>query len=531
MKKNIVNIIIMFVQALFSSQIVCAQQNNIALQRRIVDEAISTIEDYETYATISDDEIRYSFVELFVNEEAPVYNDLLGLSTRNTLSVSEYSQLLSEGPHNKNALISNLKKEKIWNENGEWKVLISFDKTIAYSDRCGVYFSNQEFYDKEYRLEATLIYDDRVNKCKIEEIKGSIDSPNRLPEKYFVFKTEDDRDTRLSYNGTRLSFNSYGQTFLPGAMNKKLFKYVDSDAKITPIIDECNNVSMKYSPRKIRLKFHYDLSLGDAYKFDGADNALKVENNASNNFGVDFGYAFPTKGIMKTGLFIGVGFAQSQIDLGYTNADYSYTTKADVDGDSYTRHYQNLNVNQSIKMTDLTIPVYVDFNFQFSKVVHMYIDLGAKLYVNMSHKMDAAEGNAYIYGIYPHYANLRLDEHWGYNGFGNKTFSKTSLDHEDLLDVSSFTADAFAGLGFRINIPQTPLAIDLGINYQMGLMDVVKANSARVALSGTPDPSHALVYNVISGTESTEHLRNLTETFSNVKRQSLMFNAGLILKF
>ena len=94
MKKNIVNIIIMFVQALFSSQIVCAQQNTIALQRRIIDEAISTIEDYETYATISDDEIRYSFVDLFVSEEAQVYNDLLGLSFQNTLTAREYSQLL-----------------------------------------------------------------------------------------------------------------------------------------------------------------------------------------------------------------------------------------------------------------------------------------------------------------------------------------------------------------------------------------------------------------------------------------------------
>ena len=530
MKKNIVNII-MFVQALFSSQIVCAQQNTIALQRRIIDEAISTIEDYETYATISDDEIRYSFVDLFVSEEAQVYNDLLGLSFQNTLTAREYSQLLGEGPRNKNAQISNLKKEKIWNENGEWKVLFSFDKTIAYSDRCGVYYSNQEFYDKEYRLEATLIYDDRVNKCKIEEIKGSIDSPNRLPEKYFVFKTEDDRDTRLSYNGTRLSFNSYGQTFLPGAMNKKLFKYVDSDAKITPIVDECNNVSMKYRPRKIRLKFHYDLGLGDAYKLDGADNSIKKDKNAYTNFGMDFGFAFPTRGVMKTGLFLGVGFAQSQIDLGYTNSDYSYTTKADVDGDSYTRHYQNLNVNQSIKMTDLTIPVYVDFNFQFSKIVHMYIDLGAKLHMNMSNKIDKAEGKAYVYGIYPQYDNLRMDEHWGYNGFGNQTFSNKTLDNEELLDISKFTADAFAGLGFRINIPQTPLVVDLGVNYQMGLMDVVKANSKAVALSGKTDDSHALVYNTISGTNSKEHLRNLTESLSNVKRQTLLFSAGLMLKF
>lgn len=530
MKKNIINTIILSL-ALSSSQTIYAQQNNISMQRRVVDEAISTIEDYETYATISDDEIRYSFVDLFVSGEAPVYNDLLGLSNQSTLTAREYSQLLGEGPRNKNAVISNLKKERAWYDNGTWRVLFSFEKTLAYSDKCGVYFSSEEFYHQMYHLEATLVYDEQSRRCKIEEIKGSVDSSNKLSETYFVFQSEDERDARLSYNGTRLSFNSHGQTFLPGSMNKKLFKYVDADAKVTPVVDDCNKVSMKYRPRKTRLKFHYDFGLGDAYKLDGADNALKVDKNSSNNFGVDLGYVFPSKGIVKTGLFLGVGLSQSQIDLNYANADYTYTTTADVDGDSYTRHYQNLSMKQSIKMTDLTIPLYAEFNFQFSKIVHLFVDLGAKFNMNMGHKVDATEGNAYIYGIYPQYANLRMDEHWGYNGFGDRTFSSSSLDNADLVDVSSFTVDAFAGIGLRVNIPQTPLAIDIGVNYQMGLMDVVKANSAPVTLSGTPDATHALVYNTISGTDSKEHVRNLTESLSSIKRQRLMFSAGITLKF
>ena len=87
-------------------------------------------------------------------------------------------------------------------------------------------------------------------------------------------------------------------------------------------------------------------------------------------------------------------------------------------------------------MTDLTIPVYVDFNFQFSKIVHMYIDLGAKLHMNMSNKIDKAEGKAYVYGIYPQYDNLRMDEHWGYNGFGNQTFSNKTLEVRNYYNYS-----------------------------------------------------------------------------------------------
>lgn len=529
MKKNIIYIII-FVQALFSSQMVCAQQNNTALQRLIVDEAISTIEDYEACATISDDEVRYSFLELFVDENAPVYNDLLGLSTEEALSASEYSRMLSNGVRNKNISISNICKERVWNDDGLWKVLFSLDKSITYLDNCGTYFSNKEFYDKEYRLEAILVYDENVGKCKIEEIKGTIDSSKRLPEKFKTFKSEDERDNWLKYNGTKLSFNSYRQAFLTSGINKKSFKYVDSDVKITPVLDDCGNISMKYKARKVRLKAHYDFGLGEGYKLD--DDALFTDTKTSlNNMGLDFGFIIPSKAKLKVGIFMGVGFSQSKIDLAYDTPDYAYTTSADVDGDSYTRHYQGLSLSQSIKMTDLTVPVYFDFNCQFGRIVNLYVDLGVKLNLNMNHKVDTTEGGAYIYGIYPQYSNLRMDEHWGYNGFGERSFSASMLDNEDLLDVASFTTDAFAGAGLRFNIPNSPITIDLGVNYQLGLMDVIKANPNMVSLNRVSSSSNALVYNTISGTESVEHVRNLTESLSSVKRQSLFFSAGLIFKF
>ena len=44
------------------------QQGGIAFQRRVLDEAISTIEDYESFATVSDEEIQYNFIDLFTDK-------------------------------------------------------------------------------------------------------------------------------------------------------------------------------------------------------------------------------------------------------------------------------------------------------------------------------------------------------------------------------------------------------------------------------------------------------------------------------
>ena len=124
---------------------------------------------------------------------------------------------------------------------------------------------------------------------------------------------------------------------------------------------------------------------------------------------------------------------------------------------------------------------------------------------------------------------MRLDEHWGYNGFGNKNFTNSELENVDLAGVSNFTVDAFGGIGLRFNIPSSPLAIDIGANYQYGFMDLVKSEGEKIDLSN--NSNSPLVYNSISGQNSTEHVHNLSESFSNIKRKSLKLSVGLIFKF
>lgn len=529
MKKTIIYIIV-FAQALFSSQIVCAQENGFMQQRKAIDAALNAIESYSVWSSVANAEAHYEFQDLFANNKSLIYNDLLGIKQEENISVEEYANIMLHSLRNKIIFVKNIKNEGVSSDNGQTKIRISADKAISYIDSCGTYFSSKDFYKADHHLQFTLVYDNETGTCKIESLTGSINSTNKLSKPFFAVVSDDKRDSLLLYKGSHLSFNTYHQALVDGMPNKNHFRSLDPNVVVKVKADECNHVLLKYKERRFRLKAHYDFGLGDAYKLEGADNALKIDKNSSNNIGLDFGYVFPSKGLLKTGLFIGVGLTQSNIDLAYSNPDYAYATTMDVDGDSYTRHYQDLHVNQSIKMTDMSIPLYANFNFNFNKVVNLFIDLGAKFNMNMSHKIDKTEGNAYIYGIYPQYNNLRMDEHWGYNGFGNLNLNSNLLDNNKMLDVKSLTIDAFAGAGLRFNIPQTPIAIDLGVSYQMGLIDAVKSNAVPVSLSGTPDPAHALIYNTISNTANTEHLRNLTESLSKIKRQSFMFSAGIILK-
>ena len=505
-----------------------AQQTKIAKQRLALDEAISTIEDYEAFATIADEEIRYSFENLFVNGDAGVYNDLLGISKGKTLTVKDYSKKLCDGLRNKKVIIKNIKKEGIWYENGLWRIKFSFDKNLSYTNTCGVLLSSSDFYNKDYHLEATLVYDEITQKCKIESITGIVDSQKELSEDYFAFKTEDKRDQQLTYRNQRLTFNSYGQALIDGSYDKNAFRYLDPDVELIPVLDDCNNVSMRYKSRKMRLKVHYDLGMGETLDLADADG-LNSHSTSTNSMGVELGYVFPSKSNIKTGLFFGLGLSKSTIEMSYHSSDYYYNTNTDVDGDSYIRHYSGFKLSQKAKLTELVIPVYADINIKLHQLASLYFDIGIKTNLDVGHENDNTEGNAYIYGIYPQYDNLRMDDQWGYNGFGNKSFTNTDLDNSELTGVSNFTADAFGGIGLRFNIPSTPLSIDAGANYLLGLMDIAKNEKGKIELTNIT--SSPLVYNTVIGQNNTEHVHNLSETFSKIKRKSFRLSIGVIYKF
>lgn len=507
---------------------VLAQQSNIVQQRRALDESITTLENYISMATIYDDETYYNFIDLFELPTTPVYNDLLGLSTATTLPVNQYVSILSRGLRNKKVLVSNVHSEGASFINGKWQVKLSFDKRISYVDSCGTYLSSAEFYDSlDYRLTATLDFDPNKNVCKIKEISGTINSQKKLADNYFAFQRTNPRDNELFYKGELLTFNSYDQALLGGSRDlqslKENFSYKNADMALRPLANDCQ-VSMRYKMKRFRLRPHFDFGLGKAFQLDG-DNLFSDNKSSGSSFGLDFGVGLSSSRTFSLSLFTGVGISQSTMELSYQNNDYSFETTADVDGESYIRHYKDLELSQKMKFTELNFPLYFDFNFRIVNSLSLYIDLGARFDLDMGHKVDVTEGSAEAFGIYSQYNNLKLDSHWPYNGFGNRKYSSSDLVNADLININSFTISGMGGIGFRYSLSNIPLSFELGTNYVMGLMNLIETTNISAPGNTTP-----IVYNSINGTSSTEHVRNLTEMLKSMKRQQLRINIGVIYK-
>lgn len=517
-KFYIAGLIIIF-SAIFSTY-TFAQHISVGQQQRALNAALSTIDNYSVWSTVSDAEAHFEFLELFVDKKSMIYNDLLGIKRDKSLTVGEYANTLLHELRNKKVFIKNIKNEGVNNEKDQIRVSISLDKAISYIDSCGTYFSSSEFYKTDHHLLFILVYDDQTQSCKIESITGVINSSNKLNYPYFAFISEDKRDSLLYYKGKLLAFNSYHQALIEGMPDKKRFRYADPNVIITPVTDECDHISVRYREPKFRIKPHFDLGLGESLDLEGKD-IFNSNKSTYTSFGLDFGYIIPSKKTLKTGVFMGVGMSQTKLEMSKQDDDYILNSTADVDGDSYVRHYQNLILNQTAKITELNVPLYADFDYYFSPIFSMYLDLGIRMNFAMKHELDESNGSAYIYGIYPQYDNLYMDEHWGYNDFGNQTFSNSDLVYSELKDYKSFSLDVTGRIGARINIPRTPLAVDISGCYTMGLTDIVS----------TQDAATDFVYADTYSPHDIDKIQNMVGMLKSVKRKSLSLNIGLFIKF
>lgn len=507
-----------------------AYGQNTAVKTSVIrDKAYETInKGYDTYATVKGEDALASFLRLFVDEEAIVYNDLLGISSKRNLPVGDYARLLADSRiTTKRVHIKNLQMEgNPIKTDGGWNVTVSFDKEMSYYNNCGVYFSSREFYGADYHLTATLFYDEVDGQCRIARIDGTVVSNNMLPMDYVVVKQTDRRDIQLSYHQQPIIFNSSQQAILPGNFDSRGFSHPKFDAScLSPTIDACNIVTMNYlSPSNSwRIKPNFGIGLGDALTIEG-DSMMNSTKSSSLYFGVDFGYQFMETGPLKLSAFIGLGISSSSMKLGYKNDLYSTRAGADADGEEYTRNYRNLNLNQTVRYNDFSIPIYLDVEYGIGSLLSFYADLGIRLNFNMSSKVSETSGSSStIDGLYDTTTGIRLGEKWGFNGFVSEgNFNKAEPD--ELKGVKNMTLDAMGSLGLRCGIPNTSFSVNLGICYMKGLGDIMKQEKT--------DVQPAIVYNTLSEDKltSTEHV-NLHGQIESVKHNSLQLNIGLIYKF
>ena len=518
-----------------------AQISSITQKRMLESSALNRFDEYRAYHSLGDEEVYFNFLDLFVNDSALVYNDQLGLVGKPQIFVKEYADRQREKLQSPMIHFSNVKINRIWEEGGKWKVEISFNKSASYINSCGISFSSLDFYGKEYEEKAILSFEDEKS-CKIESINGTVNSDRFLADNYLIFMSTSERDAKVKYspkNGQKqmLEFNSFGQKLFEHGASVKDFSYSDPDVSLKPVINEdCHTIEMQYKARRWRVHPHFDISLGDYYNISTIDSKTST-SSSGNEFGVDFGYSIPSKSIVKLSINLGLGIAMSKFDITKPAWNYSYeaTGEADIDGDSYIRKYEIGDITQTNSLSHLDIPVYVDADFCFSKKISAYVQVGVKNYMKISDKIKDNNFSDYIYGIYPQYDNLRLDEHWRqpngtpYNGFGHHDVTLDNVAAPSL-NAKGFTVDFFGGFGLRLKPFKTlPLAFELGMQYQTSLMDIVNTEPGSITLSEGNISSQQTFssYTVTGG----ENYKLLSSGVKGMKRSHMKLNIGLVYKF
>lgn len=500
------------------------------------EDALKMVLDYKAQANMSKPR---RFVRLFENEDILIYNDLLGLSTQKKLSVKAYRKLMEDEALYPTVKIQNMKKNRVYQEDGRWMMDLMFEKELSYTDKCGVLFSTDEYYGEYHTIEMTLAWDAALKGCLIVKLDGKNDSyVNELRDYKVIAESSDEkaqkREKNIRVNGKPLKYNSFSQCIIPA--NAEITYENDQDMKFELVQNEsgCEVYSIHYDPMSMRLKPHYNL--GAIIPFGKSDaSGLLLDKSMYHEVGIDLGYTIPSKGIFQIGFYTGIGFAASNTVLSVESFNYSYEAEsnADIDGDSYIRYYAIENVTQKLHMMDITIPLYVDFNFLFHDIVSLYVDLGIKNYINISANLSDLSGTYSAWGIYPQYSDLVLDHTTGLSQFAAPGTALPTQTLNSKVNVNTYSLDLLSAVGVRVKLNDKqffPLYFDFSIGYQHSLLAPYKNTTPRNISStqGNISGEDAWAnYSVQDG----EAIMPLSVFMSDLKRKMVTFNIGITYKF
>ena len=486
------------------------------------------IRKYESNADLSTEAGKKKvsdFRALFNNGEVLLYNDLLGLSTEKRLTVTKYIELMTRQAESVECIIRNVNFGEITENASFLYRKVTFDKELSYFNECGVSLSSYNYYGKDYNEEMVLAMNKSTGECHVLEISGGIKSKKKpLGKEFFVIRNTSEHDKHILANSKSLQFDSMKQAFYEEIPT---LVYKDENVKVSLEYDGgCNNIaSIMYNPIRLRLKPRFSFSLGNYYSADTYGGKIDVKSSGM-EFGLDFGYVLPSKTNSKLGAYLGAALSTSNASLSVENLAYSYnvmSSNADVDGDTYVRHYEFSKIEQQLSIKSIVVPAYFDYEYIASKRFTVYAQFGAKMYFNLLASTSGTRAEAFIYGVYPQYDNLHIGEPY-LNGFGQKSFNEADFE-KCTPNISKFNYDLFTSLGFKVSLSKR-IYLDISASFQeefgKTLIKKSMTNYKEGTLSMATTPAS---YTVKGG----EVLRNPVDAI-DLKRHFWSMNIGLIFK-
>lgn len=503
------------------------------VERRFNLEVFRMLDTYESCATMSTRYNAGNFKDLFESSNIEIYNDLMGLSEKETIPVTEYIQLLQqEDIRASKVVIKEVRKERITDGGDVWLMDITFDKTISYIYQ-KILLDAEEYYGVPYHIKMRLSYpknSDDKRGCKIVALEGKLNSNvTPFPSNYMVIQKVSENkgiEESVTYQGGTMQFNRFNQMFL--SHGDKLL-YHDTDVKMRIEQDSLSShlYRLSFHRRHFRIKPHVEFSLNGYYELKDASVPYLGMKNKDITFGFDIGYTFPTKKKMRVGIFSGFALSNSEVNFSIDSLNYNYNagSSLDVDGDNYIRYYEVRNMKQNISLKTLVIPFYLDLDFLISKYFSVYLNIGAKAYINLSNTVSSYL-DVYKYGVYPSYGNLRIDEAW-MNHFGHEILGNDSQQRNFVKETNS--VDAFAGGGFRLLLYRQ-LYLDLGLHYQTTIYNTpISMPNENVSLQ--PNGANTKFPLIEYLPEGKERIHSITSNFEGLKRKAFKLNVGLMIKF
>lgn len=429
-------------------------------EREFYQKAYDVINIYAQSANVDDDRNVMRFTDLFESQDLQICNDLMSLSYDYTLSVANYVKLLREADM-VNVVVKNVQKlGNITDDGNSWQLQLAFEKSISFVSKCNTLFDSQEFFGHDYRLLATLSLDKSSGECRIIglDADGAVEP---FPKDYRVLCKVDERDNNLDINGTYVKFVMDQKLLRPG----ERLSYRGAPVDVVDMPNQCDHkVVANYSDKSWRVRLGGSYALSGFNKLDGGQD-ITTSNDGEMGFGIDIGYVFPSKSHLRVGVFAGAGLSINNLTMEMAGGEYTTHVTEDIDGDDYQRIYNvsSSGIKQELKATDITIPIYLDFEYEFNSIFSGFADLGLKAQMS-SGKMTTNVANYKTSGLYNRYDNLVI-ENIPELGFGNRTNNDMEYDEDGA--TTGMTIDALLGLGLRININKS-IAFDAGIQYIMG---------------------------------------------------------------
>ncbi|MDE6489757.1 MAG: outer membrane beta-barrel protein [Muribaculaceae bacterium] len=289
----------------------------------------------------------------------------------------------------------------------------------------------------------------------------------------------------------------------------------------------CVSINASGDDNCIRQRFYIrpnaSISLGNTLSMDYITPSIKAESSG-NDYGVDFGYCFLRHGQFSMGANIGIGISTYSITMSMSDVTYSYQAgaEADMDGDSYIRHYDIAGLHQKLTDTYLSVPLYVDLRYSFSRRIAAYAIVGVTTGIHISGDTKSFEGQFESWGVYPSYGNLAIAEPW-LNEFGSAHIGKDRLNEPECNHV---IAGILAGAGIDIWLTG-PLSVNAGVVYRSGINNIFKENANPINTGHATASTAPVTYTVASG----QTARTLTDGLTKSKPSHLALNLGLTFRF